>query len=116
MIVGGDDHLFCEIDIIEELMNRGFTCYLEHEITDNIKNHRIFVDIYAKKKDKEIIVEVGTCSHLPIEYKQFKPNAKLIFVHQWKNYGINESRLYYEWLNRSRFIQDCHVIIRVPHP
>ena len=79
-----DNHTNCIIDIVEELMNRNFVCYLEQRLCQGI-----VADIYAKRDKEEIIIEVGTCGHTAEEYKKVKPNAKVIFVRQFKNYGID---------------------------
>ena len=85
------DHEVCIIDEVASLLDKGFHCYLEYNIKERSSkgSKGIFVDIYAIRGDEEIIIEVGTCCHLPQEYKNAKPKAKLIFVHQWKNYGLN---------------------------
>jgi hypothetical protein len=75
MISLEDNHTNCIIDVVEELMNRGFICYLEQDIVTDKTKRSIIADIYAKRQEEEIIIEVGTCSHAPIEYKQANPKA-----------------------------------------
>ncbi|MCJ7633902.1 hypothetical protein MUP77_16140 [Candidatus Bathyarchaeota archaeon] len=105
------DHQVCIIDEVSSLLNRGFHCYLEYNIMEDSSNRTkgIFVDIYAVRGNEEIIIEVGTCYHLLQDYKNVKPNAKVIFVDQWKNYGLNGyvmmmmarewNRIVYGWLD-----------------
>lgn len=85
-----DNHTNCIIDIVEELMERNFSCYLEQPLCKGI-----VADIYAKRNNEEIIVEVGTCSHTIAKYKKAKPNAKIVFAHQLKNYGVNGTTIYW---------------------
>jgi len=95
------DHQLCIIDEVIKLMDKGYTCYLEQNISNEQKGNRgIFVDIFASKGNEKLIVEVGTCYHTLDEYKIRMPDAKVIFVHQWKNYGMNGDiliRMAREW-------------------
>jgi len=113
-----NNHDYCVVDEVTELMEKGYTCYLEYEIpigpsetkrgpSQHGQGYRAVVDIYAVKEKQEIIVEVGTLSVAHGDrialLKKLKPNAKIIHVHQWKNYGINEDliwRLHIDWKRR----------------
>lgn len=89
------NHELCIVDEVMKLTNRGFTCYVEHAIyLQQGTQKRIVVDIYARKEDQEVIIEVGTLYERWVEgrlnfLKKLFPKAKIIHVHQWKNYGIN---------------------------
>ena len=93
------DHEMCIIDEAAKLMDRGFSCYLEYEIITPCRKY--FVDIYGVKGNKEIIIEVGTLSRETrynqesrlAELKQIMPQAKIVHIHQWKNYYITEGSM-----------------------
>jgi len=97
-----NNHELCIIEEVTKLMKLGYTCYLEEELwvgTSKTKRGcRAVVDIYATKGKQEILVEVGTlsCVHGDriILLRKLKPNAKVVHIQQWKNYGINESLLW----------------------
>lgn len=115
------DHQLCVVDEVVKLMDRNFVCYLEHEIplTSDYRK-KLFVDILAIKGEKKILLEIGSLS--PRQegdrfsiLKSLMPNAKIIHVHQWKNYGINEDfirrrhfayRRYVQWYNDRPEIRD----------
>jgi len=96
------DHQICLVDQVRSLLNRGYTCYLEYEIflqSSGKRCHKLIVDIYAKRGTKEIIIEIGTLSvrsegkeRLGF-IKELMPNAKIVWIQQWKNYGITDSRI-----------------------
>lgn len=101
------DHELCMIDEVSKLMKRGFACYIEEELRiDRKLRYRAIVDIYAIRKNKEILVEIGTLSKAHgdrlVLLKQLKPNAKIIHIHQWKNYGITNSYMEYLYLENMR--------------
>ena len=112
------NHDFVVVEEVSKLMDRGFTCYVEEEIfigpsRKTKRGYRAVVDIYAVRGNEEIIIEVGTLSvrhgdRLSLLHK-LKPNAKIIHVHQWKNYGVNDYRmwmLHYEWKSRNYFYSE----------
>lgn len=96
------DHEYCTVDIIEQLMEQGYRCYIEYDIlTGKGKRQRITPDIYAIKDTQQIFVEIGTLSKPETRFsiiKSFYPNAKIIHVIQWKNYGITESSIEYRMI------------------
>lgn len=120
LLTGNQDHNYCVVDEVSRLMKKGYACYLEYEIfigpTDlystckTKRGYRAAVDVYAMRGNEEVIIEVGTLS-LTHGYedriallKHLRPKAKIIHVHQWKNYGINGSlmrMLWYEWKERN---------------
>jgi len=117
------DHELCMIDEVSKLMERGFTCYIEEELqigpSKTNREYKAVVDIYAVRKSEEILIEIGTLSVAHgdrlILLKQLKPNAMIIHIHQWKNYGITNSYmeyLYFEEMRRKNFdpIEAIHKI------
>jgi hypothetical protein len=98
-----NDHEYCIIDVVDELITRGYRCYLEYEVSLGYKgktttshNRRnrpsyIAVDIYAVRDADQIVVEVGTLAprkegdRMTLLRKLF-PEAKLVHVTQWKNF------------------------------
>ena len=113
LLTGNQDHNYCVVNEVSKLMDRGFTCYLEYEILiggGRRLGYRAVVDIYAVRGKQEILIEVGTLSVAHGDrialLQRLKPNAKVIHVHQWKNYGINDvlmRELYYEWKMQNYF-------------
>lgn len=103
-------HDVCVVDIVSELMDKGYTCYLEYEILfpNATKKHkqRAVVDVYAVKQEKEVIVEVGTLSPQHgdriKQLKELMPKAKILWIHQWKNYFsvYDSDREYKAWLTK----------------
>lgn len=90
------DHEKCIVDEAAQLMDRGFTCYLEYVVPKHGHGScRYEIDVYARKGKQEIILEVGTLSSLDkLEaLRKMFPNAKIIWIHQWKNYGITNGRM-----------------------
>jgi hypothetical protein len=92
------NHDFCIVDVVEELMNRGYVCYLEFEVFLTVK-HKVLVDICAMKQNSVLLIEVGTLSprkegeHLTL-LKALFPKARIIHITQWKNWGI----VTYRWV------------------
>ncbi|MFA5714927.1 MAG: hypothetical protein WC998_04265 [Candidatus Paceibacterota bacterium] len=92
------DHESCIIDIVEELMNKNFTCYVEYEISVPIslqeiyERKKVIVDVFALKKEKQVLIEVGLLSQSSIWagrielLKKVMPNAQVLWVTQWKNF------------------------------
>lgn len=74
------------------MMDRGFSCYLEHEIAldDRPRGKRAVVDILGLKEDQEVLIEVGTLSPIHgnrlVLLKKVRPEAKVIHITQWKNW------------------------------
>jgi len=85
------DHELCIIDEIVKLMNRNFVCYLEYFYGDG---NRI-VDILGIRKEERVMIEVGTLSQKNriARLKELFPKTKIIWVQQWKNYGITDSSM-----------------------
>ena len=110
---GSNNHEYCVIDEVCKLMERGYDCYPEYEIwigpSKTKRGYRAVVDIYAIRGKQEIIVEVGTLSPSHGDriflLQKLKPNAKIVHVHQWKNYGINEDIIWRRHLEYSRIMQ-----------
>lgn len=98
------NHAYAIVDIIVELMNQGYICYPEYEFPLNEwkDRTRLVVDVYAVKRQKEILVEVGLLSNTHPDrlelLKKLKPNAKVIHVTQWKNYLNNQDWGYAEFV------------------
>jgi hypothetical protein len=82
-------HDSCIVDNVVSLMDRGYTCYLEYEVELGGRK-KVVIDIYAKREEKEVVIEVGYLSQSHgdrIEaLKALFPKATIIHVHQWKNY------------------------------
>jgi len=82
-------HDTCIVGIVSELINDDYTCYLEYDIAMTAKT-KVVLDIYAVKGQKELLVEVGYLSSQQgnrLELlKSLMPNAKVVWVKQWKNY------------------------------
>jgi len=111
---GIGDHDNCVIDLTSELLNSGYSVYLEYPFylvdRENQNAERLVVDIYALKGNKEIIIEVGSLSpthtSVPspifVREERFKllknlcPRARIIHVTQWKNW-ISNSEVEQEW-------------------
>jgi hypothetical protein len=86
------EHVYCIVQTASEMIDRGFTCYLEHEIPldDRPRGKRAVVDILALKKGQEVLIEVGSLSpahgnRLEL-LKKVRPSAKVIHITQWKNW------------------------------
>ena len=90
-------------------MNKGFTCYIDYEVSlGSGKRKRLEVDVFAKKNQELILVEVGTLSYMqhglnsPKDrlklLKQIMPTAKVIHITQWKNF-LNS----YDWQKQNEF-------------
>jgi hypothetical protein len=107
------DHEQAIINCVCELMDKGYRCYLEEIIgfSTESKHSKIQVDIYARKEEKEIIIEVGTLNEpygisRAEMVKKIKPKAKFIHITQWKNYGITGTELlvgHFNWLMQNRY-------------
>lgn len=103
-----NDHDYAIIDITVELMNRGFTCYLEHIILlggGKRLGYRVVVDIYAKRNEEEILIEVGSLSgdNRLMRLKALKPTAQIIHVTQWKNFIPS-----YDWVDaKVEWLRKC---------
>jgi hypothetical protein len=92
------DHDFCIVDIVKELVDRGYTCYLEFEVFLTIK-HKIVIDVCAMKQGSMILIEVGTLSPRKegdriTLLKALFPSARIVHITQWKNWGI----ITYRWV------------------
>jgi hypothetical protein len=123
------NHDLCIVDLINELMNRGFICYLEYEIpipeTAKFNNHRrrvLVVDIYAIRRKERVIIEVGTLSLNNVTQllsentrdqqtkgkgrfallKKLLPKTRLIHVTQWKNFISEFDKQEEYWLQIRR--------------
>lgn len=103
----GNEHNYCIVEIVEKLMKQGYTCYLEHKIllgTGKGLGHRLEVDIYAKKDEKEMFIEVGTLSNIHEErlalLKKLNPKAKIFHYTQWKNFLTS-----YDWQKENEKFQ-----------
>jgi hypothetical protein len=102
---GNWDHQICIAEEAYNLMKLGYRCYLEYEIElpqrgyyrNGKVRHKVIVDLYATKGSEKILVEVGTLAPRRENenrinlLKKLMPRAKIIWVHQWKNYGITDS-------------------------
>lgn len=82
-------HDTCIVQTVSELIERGYSCYLEYEIVITPKTKAV-VDIYAVKDQNELLIEIG---YLSLQHgnrigllKALMPNAKVIWIKQWKNY------------------------------
>jgi len=109
MFLGNSDHEYCVVDEVSKLMDKGYDCYLEYPIffMDGGKKRRLIIDIYAIKGNRKIIVEVGTLNRGTWRLRKLKelcPDAKIIHVHQWKNYGLGDGAIW--WRNRLKKAQD----------
>jgi len=110
------DHEQAIIEVVCELMDQGYACYLEYSIpialSKTKRGYHALVDIYAAKGKKEILIEVGTLSMGHGErialLKKLMPQAKVIHVTQWKNFIPNLN--YTMWMNvrEHRFWRDIH--------
>jgi len=88
------DHINCCSTLIFELQNKGYKVQTEYPIPVPLKlqakykKRTVVVDIYGTKNNQEVIIEVGYLSqnHVGERIALLKPNAKIIHVHQWKNY------------------------------
>jgi hypothetical protein len=85
-----NNHNCCITEVAGELFDKGFNVYLEYKIrkypdAPQLRNMCFKVDVYAKKSNEEIIVEVGSLSqyYKLQELKRLKPNAKIVHVLQW---------------------------------
>lgn len=107
-VTGNQNHDYCVIDEVCKLMDKGYSCYLEYEIpigpSKTKRGYTAVVDIYAIKEKRQILLEIGTLSashgNRILLLKELKPHAKIIHVHQWKNYGINDYLMrmdYFRW-------------------
>lgn len=79
------DHGFCMVDVVNGLMDMGFKCYLEYgmEYVLGEKKKHVIIDIFAVKKEKEIVVEIGyLCKGVRrLELlRQVFPKAKIVWV------------------------------------
>jgi len=77
-------HNLTMIEVVSELMDRGFTCYLEQEIPKD-ENHNVSVDIYAVKDERELIMEIGYLSQLCKGERMrllrtLKPDADIVHI------------------------------------
>lgn len=81
-----EDHKLCVVEEVSRMIDKGYTCYLEYTIENlsiSLKNKKLIVDIFAKKKDKEVIIEVGYLSGSFSRLRalrESKPKAKIIWV------------------------------------
>lgn len=99
------NHTYALIEEAGKLFDLGYSVYIEHPIP--LEYGKAIVDIYAEKDNQEIIIEIGTLSRprcmcdkwhtgkiaLPTDrsdridsLRKAKPKAKIIWVHQWKNW------------------------------
>jgi len=97
-VLGDADHTYCIVDEVAKLMKRGYHCYLEYEIPLGNRK-KIVVDIYAVKGDKQVLIEVGTLSYCHSDrfeiIRKLYPKAKIVWVHQWKNYGLGDGAIFW---------------------
>ena len=92
---------------VKRLENLGYHCEREHKISlgrgKNGRELRVVVDIYAKRRNEELLIEVGQLSnsHGPrLELlKKLSPNAKIIHITQWKNWIPQDEweNAFFEW-------------------
>ena len=94
----GSDHYICCQQVAKELHKKGYVITTEYEIPVPIELQKIYerkkivIDVHGVKAEKEILVEVGYLSQNSIFFgriellKKLRPKAKILHVHQWKNY------------------------------
>lgn len=86
------------------LKKLGYSVEREYEIPLEQKLHKIIIDIRAVRDTEELLIEVGTLCHsngdrLPL-LKRLRPTAKIIHIHQWKNYNITDSKCHSLFLEK----------------
>ena len=99
-----NEHETCIADVATEMFIRDFTVYLEHKISLLPETKKaVVVDIYAKKNEVEILIEVGTLSVIHGDrlqvLRRLKPEAKILHVTQWKNWltSFDWGKAFEEW-------------------
>lgn len=90
----GSDHVNAVIEEASKLFDRGYHVYLEQSFTIG-EGLNAVVDIYAIKKEMELMVEVGSLTtsftskknRLAL-LKKARPNCKILWVRQWSHFEV----------------------------